>query len=162
MKIRPATREDTNVLAALKQTVHDLHATTRPDFFKFHTDEGAKAEFEQLFERENVRILLASSERTPIGYMVLFIVNRPEDALRMARKTLYIDQISVKEEYQGRGCGKALIEAAKALARESKLDRVELDFWSFNERARRFFASQGFVTITEKMALELEPIQLSV
>lgn len=47
--------------------------------------------------------------------------------------------------WRGRGLGARLIGAALAAAEALRIERVELDVFAGNERARRLYASHGFV-----------------
>jgi ribosomal protein S18 acetylase RimI-like enzyme len=68
---------------------------------------------------------------------------------------LSIDQIAVKDQYRGCGYGTQLLEAAQQLARDLGLSVIELEVWTFNEDAKRFFVAHGFTTLRERMSLEL-------
>jgi ribosomal protein S18 acetylase RimI-like enzyme len=67
---------------------------------------------------------------------------------------LYVEAIGVTEAYRGRGHATALIDVARALAKEQRADRIELDTWGFNERAQRFFRSVGFDVRGIRMAMK--------
>ncbi|HEX7976225.1 MAG TPA: GNAT family N-acetyltransferase, partial [Anaerolineales bacterium] len=72
-----------------------------------------------------------------------------------ARRSLYVEQIAVQEEYQGRGFGRALIDAAGRLARELGIPKIELDAWAFNKKAQAFFSARGFEKAREIMVLKI-------
>ena len=68
-------------------------------------------------------------------------------------KTLYIDDLCVDEAMRGAHIGKALYEAAVALARESGCYNLTLNVWSCNPSALRFYEAQGL--LPQKIGMEL-------
>ena len=69
---------------------------------------------------------------------------------------LYIDQIGVMPEFQGKGVGKALIARAEKLAKQEGLDMVALDSWGFNTEAHAFFHAQGYAEYNLRMWKQVE------
>lgn len=155
MEIRRATREDIPALAHLRPYVHALHVTAHPNHFKPVTPAAATRDVESLLDRDNVHIFLASVDAEPVGYLVAFILQRPDSELLHAKRLLYIDQIAGKDQYRGCGYGAKLLDAAQQLARELGLSLIELEVWTFNENAKQFFLARGFTTLRERMSLEL-------
>ncbi len=151
-EVRPATRDDLDALASLRPYVHDKHARAHPENFKMTEHEAARREAEAWLGQANVSVLLATLDGEPVGYLRAEIYDRPERELMQARRVLYIDQIAVKDSARGKGCGKRLMEAAVALARERGIGIVELEVWHFNEDARAFFVSQGFAPSRERLS----------
>jgi len=60
---------------------------------------------------------------------------------------LYVSLLWVDESYRRQGIAAALINKAKARAKEEKLRAVYLETWSCNEHAIAFYVSQGFQLI---------------
>jgi GNAT superfamily N-acetyltransferase len=156
IEIRPATRDDVDALASLRPGVHDQHVRAQPDYFKPLSHEAARRLAETWFSRGDTRVLLASLDEAPVGYLMATIAERAESDAVHGRRVLYIDQIAVTESARGRGCGKRLMEAAVALARELGLGIVELEVWYFNDDARAFFVSQGFAPSRERLVRTLK------
>jgi ribosomal protein S18 acetylase RimI-like enzyme len=90
-----------------------------------------------------------------VGYLVLLDVTRKPNLYSQERAFAYVDQICVAQGSRGQGVGRALIARAADRARELGRDRLELDVWSDNQRAKSAFQALGFRTYTEKMKLEL-------
>jgi ribosomal protein S18 acetylase RimI-like enzyme len=55
-----------------------------------------------------------------------------------------IDHIAVAPEARRQGNGRALLAAARALARDEQRDEVLLDTWEGNHEAHAFFEANGF------------------
>ena len=155
MTIRAATRDDVDALALLRPSVHDQHVTAHPEFFKPVTRVAARAEAETWLQQEHAHVRIAMADGEAVGYLLAQLYVRPEGGLVHARRTLHIDQIAVLESHRGRGCGTALLDAARALARELGVDAIDLEVWDFNERARRFFIGQGFAPFRERLSQAL-------
>jgi ribosomal protein S18 acetylase RimI-like enzyme len=155
MHVRSATEKDIDALVALNGDVQGLHVALFPDRFKETDPDDVAAWFRSVLETEDRRALVACEHGVPVGYMSLRIKDRQEHAFCKAHKVLYVDQISVSRKRRNRGVGRALIEAAKAVASNAGIGRLELDVWTENTEAKQIFSSQGFTTFNEVMKLEL-------
>lgn len=56
----------------------------------------------------------------------------------------YIALLAVKQEHEGRGIAKALVERAEQWAREMGFSRVALDVFASNDHALKFYERAGF------------------
>ena len=154
--IRAATRDDVDALAALRPSVHDQHVAAHPEYFKPVTREAARGEAEAWLQQENAHVRLAVADGDAVvGYLLAYLHVRPEGGLVHARRTLHVDQIAVLASHRGRGCGKALLDNARDLARELGVDAIDLEVWAFNDRARRFFIGQGFAPFRARLSQAL-------
>ena len=144
IEVRTATRDDVEALAAIWPAVHDKHVRANSWYHKPLAPGGARRLAEGLFEREGMHVFLATLDGAPVGFVAAILGERPERDATYARRVVFVDTIAVKESAQGHGCGKALIDAAVALARQNAATSVELEVWDFNDQARGFFAAQGF------------------
>lgn len=144
--IRLATLEDAPVLARLVLEVQHLHALKRPDIFKPADDAGSfETDFrERILTDPNGSVFLAEVAKQAVGYVYSSVVERSESPYTFVRHYVHIDQICVKSEFRGRGCGQALVQAVFALAKERGSTHVTLSTWAFNSDAQAFFAAQGF------------------
>ncbi len=154
MEIRRATEKDLDALADLRRWVHDIHVEARPDFFKPLVSEASRENFAERLKDEKSVILIAE-ESELVGYMVAIVRERPENQLRFAFKSLYIEQIAVARDFRRRGLAAKLVEEAKAIAREKGIHRLDLEVWCFNQEAQSLFRSQGFEPETQRMHLDL-------
>lgn len=148
--VRRAVAGDADLLSQLNADVHSVHAEGMPDRFK---PPGAKT-----FPASLVRALLARPKTVmflgymvdaPAGYLYAEIMRLPENDIRYESSMVYIHHISVRPDFRAIGVGKALLNAARTAAHELGITRLGLDVWSFNESARSFFCSQGFVAVRE-------------
>ena len=158
MEIRKATTKDAATLSALNVDVQRIHAAAFPEIFKQPENDSFALDFmlERLADPLNT-FLIVSDHGVDAGYVFVKIIDRPENPFTHAWKFLYIDQISVKPAYRGRGYGKALMQAVRKLAQEMGIETIALDTWSFNEQALAFFREQGFATFNERLWTSTTP-----
>lgn len=156
MEIRLATVKDAEAISALNVDVQKIHADALPHIFKYPSSASFSASFiaERLADPDNY-FFIGHLNNENIGYVYAQIVRRPENAFRYPMKYILIDQISIKPVYQGKGYGERLIQEVRTLAKDNGIDTIALNVWSFNEKARAFFARQGFATFNERMWLHL-------
>jgi len=156
MDIRLATPEDAAIVATLNAEVQRVHAEALPSLFKPPSPETFPASLvRQLLADPSTYIFLGSANGTPVGYIYAQILRRDETASRYAWNRLYIHQLSVNQAYQGQGVGQALMQAALKIAQDQGISSIALDVWSFNTKARAFFAAQGFSVYNETLWLHL-------
>jgi GNAT superfamily N-acetyltransferase len=144
IEVRTATRGDVEALTGLWPAVQDKHVRANPYYHKPLAPGAARRLSEGLFEREGMRVFLALQDGVPVGFLAALLGERPEQDSTYARRIVFVDTIAVLDSAQRRGCGKALMDAAVAMARETGATSVELEVWDFNAQARTFFAAQGF------------------
>jgi ribosomal protein S18 acetylase RimI-like enzyme len=125
--------------------VQSLHAEHHPQIFKMpHSNDFAVSSFDTMLADPMVTIFIAEEDEQSLGCIVCKLVEREETPFAYGARFLYIDQISVQPAAQGRGIGTALLEQAQALAKELNVQRIQLDSWTFNLGAHKFFERNGF------------------
>lgn len=161
LQIRLATVDDAGILAELVRDVQRLHADALPDWFKQPDDVTPfVADMkDRILADPDGYVFIAEVDGIAAGYVYAQIFERPEDAYAFARKLAFIDQISVKPAYRGKGCGRALIEAVFKLARTEGVQKVALDTWAFNTEAHEFFYKMGFKVFNYRMDTDLTVVQ---
>jgi ribosomal protein S18 acetylase RimI-like enzyme len=156
MMVRRATDEDGEVLARLHEPIQQLHADARPDIYRLPLMADALIEdYRQTLADPNNYVWIAEIEGEPVGCVIAQVMRRPATIYTHPRKMVRIDQISVNPEHQGKGCGKALLNAVRDLARAEGIQRVVLDVWDFNRHAIEFYERQGFRAFSYEMELRL-------
>jgi len=151
MQIRTAAKQDAPVLSRLNVYVQQLHAEAYPDLFKPpEQDDFALSFFEMVLDDPAFHIFLAEDPQ-PVGYVICRVGHSPDNPLMFARSYLYIDQISVEPDHQGKGIGRALMDRANQLAKDEGLPAIYLNSWSFNEAAHTFFHAMGYEIYNVRM-----------
>ena len=156
MEIRLATPNDAEVISVLNAEVQKVHAEAFPHLFKPASPETFPASFvRQLLADPDTCIFIGSLHDEPVGYVYAQIIRRAETGLCHPRERLHVHHISVNQAHQRSGCGRALIQTVVQFAKEHGLSTMTLDVWSFNTKARAFFATQGFTVYNENMWLNV-------
>jgi ribosomal protein S18 acetylase RimI-like enzyme len=145
VKIREATVDDARRICELNEAVQSVHATALPTQFKPYSEFSfPESLVTQLLSQPSVIMYVAQLGESSVGYLYAEVMQRPETSVRPSSNSLYIHHMAVESGSQRRGVGKLLLAAARQFAREKGVAAVTLDFWSFNEAARKFYLSQGF------------------
>jgi len=152
METRRGTQEDALTLSTLNVDVQKIHADALPNIFK----QPGSDDFAQQFMLERLAdplnyFIIARLDGEDIGYIYARIIDRLGNPFMHPWKYFYIEQISVKPGYQGRGYGESLIQAVRQAAQEQGIETIALDTWFFNKQAQSFFRKNGFVTFNERM-----------
>jgi diamine N-acetyltransferase len=155
MNIQIRETNDAALLASLNEQVQQLHHELYPEVFKPFDPEAIADFFRSLFVEREAKAFLAVDGETVLGYVLLLVVDKKENPFQYERSYLELDQLLVLEEYRGQGIAKLLLEQTIAWAREVLLDRIELNHWTLNHGARRFFNANGFRYCRESMFMKL-------
>jgi len=156
IEFRKATEDDYHVVFSLFSEVQSLHHDAQPDFFrKPEKDELFREFFDKTLESEEQYLILGCLDDKPVGYILFHKWVRPRNIHRLEDPILYIHNLMIKERYRYQGYGGAFIDYAKRTAKELGITRMGIDFWHFNEPARKCFTRQGFKALQHVMWLDL-------
>ena len=155
MKIRSATLADREGLSRLTAEVHELHREARPDvYMEFDPEQFRKEISDTLYRPDS--ILLVAEEEGELAGMALLTLRQPPNPILKPRLYAFLEELSVGERFRGRGIGTALFTAAKEQALKRGAVSLELQVWSFNEAALRFYEKMGMKEKTFRMELPLQ------
>ena len=91
------------------------------------------------------RILVAESDGKILGYAALLTYVSAEDERDEIPYTYaHVDDLGVLASSRSQGVGAALLDACEKLARAAGQGWIRLGVLAANERARRFYARQGY------------------
>lgn len=155
MTVRFANETDLPAVNRLRMQVNELHVTGRPETFRPGFPPELADHVYTVFRDPDRDILVAKEEGEIRGFAVLHEIRRPENPFMFERHFLDVDEFGVDEAYRRRGVGRALIERAKAIARDRGFDRLELNMWEFNQGALEFYEALGFETYRRYMEIKL-------
>lgn len=143
MTPRRATRDDAATLARLNVHVQSWHAAHYPEAFFPNPDPVAlTAYFADRLSDSACTALLTGDPAT--GYALCQLQTRETSIFSPGYRRLMIDHIAVAPEARRRGQGRALLDAARDLARDLEADEILLDTWEANRDAHAFFRAAGF------------------
>lgn len=102
------------------------------------SDEKVKNEL----NNEGSLFYIAEKNNEPAAYMKVNFDNAQTE--NGYKNSLEIQRIYVLEEHKSKKLGKRLIEKAKEIGKEHKLDYIWLGVWENNFNAIKFYEKQGF------------------
>jgi RimJ/RimL family protein N-acetyltransferase len=125
--------------------LRSTHKTDLP--FVFKTEQKASrdgfvgleslADHEKFLADEDIRHLIIETERRPVGYVILA-------GLKDVHENIELKRIVVAEK--GMGFGRKAVQMVKKMAfEELNANRLWLDVFDSNDRARRLYESEGFM-----------------
>ena len=143
MTPRRATGADAATLADLNRHVQDWHAAHYPDVFFAHPDpQGLIDWFADHLADPACTCFLAGDPAQ--GYALCSLQVRAGNVFSPPVRRLMIDHVAVAPTARRQGLGRALVDAALALALELRVDEILLDTWEANHEAHAFFRALGF------------------
>lgn len=148
--------KDYRLLAELNEEIQTFHYTTYPSIFKPYNKEAVTLFFKNALDDKTVVSYVAKENGIALGYVLLFIVNHTENPFQYSRNYILLDQILVLKKHQSKGIGKQLLNATFTFAESKKIKLIELNHWTENEVARKFFNKSGFEYYNEKMRKEIK------
>lgn len=133
MEIRFAEPEDLDLVF---QFIHDLAAYE-------HKEDEVVARREDLaawtFERRTVEVLFAIEDGEEVGFALFF----HNFATFQRKAAIYLEDLFVRPEHRGKGCGKGLFAALARLADERGCAFLEWRVLKWNRPSIGFYESLG-------------------
>lgn len=141
--IRRATPSDAATLARLNAHVQGWHAAHYPEaFFPDPDPDGLLSHFSDRLSDPACTAFLAGDPA--LGYALCTLQVREASVFSPGYRRLMVDHIAVAPVARRQGHGRALLAAARQLARDEEADEILLDTWEGNTDAHAFFRSAGF------------------
>ena len=153
--VRFAEEKDLDRINDLRRQVSALHAAGRPDIFKPGFCQELRDRAVDLLRDEHSDILVAERDGVICGMASVEYLIRPESAYCREWKIYHVVEFGVDEAHRRRGVGRELLEFMGKDARKRGFSRMELDAWTFNEGALKFYESLGFRTFRQFMEWDL-------
>jgi GNAT superfamily N-acetyltransferase len=139
-QIRPARVDDVPIIL---QLIRDLATYERAPDEVVATEEQL---IDVLFgERPVAEVLLAFEGESPIGFAVYFY----NFSTWLGRPGLYLEDLFVKPQERGKGCGRALLVELAKIARGRGCGRMEWAVLNWNEPAIKFYRALGAEPMNE-------------
>ena len=145
MTIRKARLTDIDKLLELLYEVHKIHASKRPDIFKRRKQKYYKKDLEKILENDSTPVWVAEENKTVVGYIFCIYEEVKDHTSLTDRKTMYIDDLCVDKEYQGKHIGTELYNYAKMMAKSNGCYDITLNVWNLNPDAFKFYEKLGMV-----------------
>ena len=94
---------------------------------------------DQLFRKKNAEVLFALENGKEVGFALFF----HNFSTFLGRSGLYLEDLFVLPEHQGKGYGKAILQRLAAIARERDCGRMEWWCLDWNKPSIDFYRSLG-------------------
>ncbi|PKR76743.1 GNAT family N-acetyltransferase [Halalkalibacillus sediminis] len=147
--------KDFELIARLNEYVHGLHHSLFPERFQPYNYEKFQVFFEEMVDKENHYFFKGVDGDEAFGYVWLEVKEQSESIFKKRYSCVYVHQISLKKNKEGRGYGTFLMDQVINFTAERKIKFIELDYWIKNDRARMFYEKHGFVRTREIVCKEL-------
>ncbi|MDG6988144.1 MAG: GNAT family N-acetyltransferase [Nitrososphaerota archaeon] len=146
VQIRKGRRSDSPQFLKLLRSLAEFERLTPPS-------EAAKRRIlKDVFVRKRVRLFVASEGSALVGYALYFY----SYSSFLARPTLYLEDLFVREEQRKRGVGLALFRRCVDEAIAQGCGRMEWSVLAWNEKALGFYESLGARRLSEWYVYRLD------
>jgi ribosomal protein S18 acetylase RimI-like enzyme len=157
-RVRPARAADRDALLELWREVDELHAELQPGFFRpdyervAHVTERVRAA--QLSSWQSL-LVADDADGLVCGLAWLQIYDTPPSASMVQRRRVHVEDLVVARARRRAGCGRALLEAGAAWARQRGAEQLLLTVWAGNHEAELFYQSLGYRPISQVLGTDL-------
>ena len=100
---------------------------------------------EWIFEKKKAEVLFAQEDGKEVGFALFF----HNFSTFLGRAGIYLEDLYVKEEYRGKGYGKALLARLAAIAVEKGCGRLEWWCLDWNQPSIDFYKKKAAVPMEE-------------
>jgi GNAT superfamily N-acetyltransferase len=121
------------------------------------SDAGRKRLLDDVFEKKRINLFVAVEGKRLLGYALYFFTY----SSFLARPTLYLEDLFVREDYRKRGVGLALFNKCVDEAVANECGRMEWSVLTWNEKALRFYENLGAKRQSEWYTYRLDQMSLS-
>ena len=143
MEIKEACEKNINDIIELLIEANKYHSNLRPDLFNGKNPKYNYNDLLNIIHNPNMKIYVCIINDKAIGHIFMILNNHKNDVVLNDFKTLYIDDICVKAEERGKGIASSLFDYIKKYAKDNGYYNIELNVWSFNDNAYKFYEKMG-------------------
>lgn len=153
--IRLATQKDIEQVNIIRKQVNDLHVKEENKIFKGGWSKELEDFVNGFINSDIKKLVVLETDCKVCAYAMLEFVLKPETPYRHQLNYLHIIEFGTLINCQNKGYGTAILNTIKEIAKTNGIDRIELDAWSFNQKALSFYKKHGFNTYREYLKMEL-------
>ncbi len=152
--VRFAAENELARVNELREQVSRLHAENRPDVFRPDFCNELRQIAKNAFDADDSDVVVVCMDGDICGFAIPEYIERQKSCCRRAEKFCRISEFGVDAALRRRGAASAMIDFCRTEAKKRKLERLELDVWSFNRDAVRFYEAAGFETYRQYMEVK--------
>ena len=149
VKIEIAKVEDVSAIAEIAYQTGKKHEEILPNYFKPSNAEGQIGYLQKAIESQYSEVFKAVVDGKIVGYLVLYIWDQDEKYF-VYPEIGYIGSIGVDEKYRCQGIGTQLMDFAEKWCKDRNIGEIELDVFTFNDDAARFYERLGYDVLKVK------------
>lgn len=153
--IRAANEDDYPALCELFAELDALHSEALPGVFQRPQEPARTKEFiSSQVASEGAALFVAEAqgtENTVVGFVQVEIREAPARPMFVPGRFGWIDDLVVRQGWQKRGVGRALLERAHDWLQKKGVDEVRLAVWEFNDAAHAFYGKLGYRTASRML-----------
>ena len=140
--IRRVEKSDYNEVRKLVSQVHQIHLNNRCDIYI----DGEVLEydyFNEIINDDDSLNYLYEDNNKVVGVILVDKKTTKSLPIIKSKNIYYINDIVVDEKFRKKGIGRKLYNYIKEKAIDDNIDSIELNVWSFNKDAIKFYESLG-------------------
>jgi ribosomal protein S18 acetylase RimI-like enzyme len=142
--IRYAKKEELERVNELRKQVSDAHCKGRPDMCRNEFTVAFQNVAYRLWESKDSDVIVAVRDNIICGFASIEYINKPLSPYMLPRRYYHILELGVDKTYRRKKVATELFEFIRKESILKGFDRLELDVFSFNEGAVKFYESIGF------------------
>jgi ribosomal protein S18 acetylase RimI-like enzyme len=151
MEIVEATIDDLDRVAEICLQVGELHS----EIFKKRTIEDDKKMLEPIISSTDDDDIMYIAKEDHIIKGFCIITAKSKAPSYKNNKVGFIESMGVDKKYHKEGIGKTLINKAKEWTKEKELSKLELNVYTFNDNAVKFYENLGFEKFSQRMDVNI-------
>lgn len=140
--IREMNLNDYEDVRILVKQIHELHLSNRPDIYN-DGESFPKEYFEKVLSDANNLNYVYVENKKIVGVLIAAIQHTNPLPIIKPRTYYFIENIVVDKNHRRKGIAKKLFSYLTLKAKENNIDSIELNVWSFNTEAIKFYESMG-------------------
>ena len=155
LRLRPITAEEFPAFVVASKACYaegiEIHGGQTHEAAQRKAEEDFPAVLPAGLSTPGHHIFVVEADGEPVGR--LWLAERE----MAGRRSMFVYDITIDPEQQGRGYGRAAMRLAEDEARARGIGRIELNVFGGNHVARGLYRSMGYVETSAQMAKVLDP-----
>lgn len=140
--IREMNLNDYEDVRILVKQIHELHLSNRPDIYN-DGESFPKECFEKVLSDVNNLNYVYVENKKIVGVLNATLQHTNPLPIIKPRTYYFIENLVVDKNHRRKGIAKKLFNYLTLKAKENNIDSIELNVWSFNTEAIKFYESMG-------------------
>ncbi len=153
--IRLGEEKDISRVNELRKQVNDMHVQGEPNIFKPGFCQEMQDYLKQFVNSDDKCFIVYEQDSYIVGYAMLEFITKPENAYRYQLQFVEVSELGVDDACRSSGIGKQLFDYIIDIAKNRGYENIELNMWTFNERALKFYEKQGLKTYRRHMRIKI-------